>query len=122
MVSFGSIGSRMAKDTHELTKSTLPNGVRLLLIPMKGVLSVATSVFVGVGSRNENTRNNGVSHFLEHMVFKGTAKYPTTDDVNVIERIGGLQNAYTDIDVTNYHNKVLSTDWAAALEINRELV
>lgn len=111
----------MANDTHELTKITLPNGVRLLLIPMKGVLSVATSVFVGVGSRNENTKNNGISHFLEHMVFKGTKKYPTTDDVNVIERIGGLQNAYTDIDVTNYHNKVLSTDWAQALDINREL-
>jgi predicted Zn-dependent peptidase len=55
------------------------------------------------------------------MVFKGTNKYPTTDDVNIIERYGGLQNAYTDIDVTNYHNKTLSTDWQLALEINKEL-
>mgnify|MGYP001614275660 FL=1 len=102
-------------------KHTLPNGIRFILIPMKGVNSVATAVMVGVGSRYETKKINGVSHFLEHMVFKGTKKYPTSEDVNVIERIGGLQNAYTDIDVTSYHNKVLSTDWRLALEINREL-
>lgn len=102
-------------------KVTLANGVRLILIPMQGVNSVATAVMVGVGSRYETKKINGVSHFLEHMVFKGTKKYPTTDDVHIIERIGGLQNAYTDIDITNYHNKVLSTDWELALEINKEL-
>ncbi|MBI3577400.1 insulinase family protein [Candidatus Gottesmanbacteria bacterium] len=99
----------------------LPNGVRLLLIPMAGVNSVATSVMVGVGSRYETKAINGISHFLEHIVFKGTKKYPTMDDVHVIERIGGLQNAYTDIDITNYHNKVLSLDWELALDINKEL-
>lgn len=102
-------------------KHILPNGVRLILVPLSGVNSVATAVMVGVGSRYETTANNGVSHFLEHIVFKGTKKYPTTDDVNIIERAGGLQNAYTDIDVTNYHNKVLATDWELALEVNKEL-
>ena len=102
-------------------KITLKNGVRLMIVPMPGVNSVATSVMVGVGSRYETPEINGISHFLEHMVFKGTKKYPTTEDVNTIERAGGLQNAYTDIDITNYHNKVLSTDWMLALDINREL-
>src|SRR3989344_9083242 len=102
-------------------KHVLPNGVRLILVPMEGVNSVATSVMVGVGSRYEEASINGISHFLEHMVFKGTKKYPTTDDVNTIERAGGLQNAYTDIDITNYHNKVLSSDWELALDINKEL-
>lgn len=102
-------------------KTVLPNGLRLILVPMEGVNSVATAVMVGVGSRYETPAINGVSHFLEHMVFKGTKKYPTTEDVNFIERIGGLQNAYTDIDITNYHNKVLSTDWSQALELNKEL-
>jgi len=88
---------------------------------MQGVNSIATSVMVAVGSRYETPEINGVSHFLEHMVFKGTQKYPTTDDVNVIERAGGIQNAYTDIDITNFHNKVISTDWELALDINREL-
>ncbi|MBI5620091.1 insulinase family protein [Candidatus Gottesmanbacteria bacterium] len=102
-------------------KHVLSSGVRLILVPMEGVNSVATSVMVAVGSRYETTQINGISHFLEHMVFKGTKKYPTTDDVNIIERAGGLQNAYTDIDVTSFHNKVLSTDWELALNVNREL-
>ncbi len=102
-------------------KVILPNGVRLMLIPMEGVNSIATAVMVGVGSRYETSKINGISHFLEHMVFKGTKTYPTTDDVNIVEKIGGLQNAYTDIDITNYHNKVLSTDWSTALNVNREL-
>lgn len=102
-------------------KTTLPNGVRLITVPMEGVNSVATSVMVAVGSRYETPKINGISHFLEHMVFKGTTKYPTTEDVNMIERAGGLQNAYTDIDITNYHNKVLAVDWELALEINKEL-
>ena len=92
-----------------------------MLVPMEGVNSVATSVMVAVGSRYETPEINGISHFLEHMVFKGTKKYPTTEDVNTIERAGGLQNAYTDIDITSFHNKVLSTDWSLALDINKEL-
>jgi predicted Zn-dependent peptidase len=102
-------------------KTVFPNGIRLILIPIDHVDSVATAVMVGVGSRYETPEINGISHFLEHMVFKGTQKYPTTDDVNEIERIGGIQNAYTDIDITNYHNKVLATDWKLSLEINKEL-
>lgn len=108
-------------DTKPYERIELPNGVRLILVPMSGINSVATAVMVNVGSRYETKDINGISHFLEHMVFKGTKKYPTPDDVHIIEREGGLQNAYTDIDVTSYHNKVLSTDWELALEINKEL-
>jgi predicted Zn-dependent peptidase len=106
---------------QNFTKKVFPNGARLIMVPVPGVNSIATAVMVGVGSRYETVANNGISHFLEHMVFKGTKKYPTTDDVNTIEKIGGLQNAYTDIDVTSYHNKVLSTDWELGLDINKEL-
>lgn len=111
----------MSKAKEPYKKTVFPNGARLILIPMEGVGSVATSVMVGVGSRYETRGINGVSHFLEHMVFKGTRKYPTTDDVNFIERLGGIQNAYTDIDITNFHNKVMAADWKSALEINKEL-
>lgn len=103
------------------TKKVFPNGARLILVPMNGVKSIASAVMVGVGSRYETPEINGISHFLEHMVFKGTEKFPTTDDVNEIEKIGGLQNAYTDIDITNYHNKALAEDWQLSLEINKEL-
>lgn len=108
-------------DTIPFHKTILPNGTRLLLVPVPHVNSVASAVIIGVGSRYETANISGISHFLEHMVFKGTQKYPTTEDVNVIERAGGLQNAYTDIDVTNYHNKVLAEDWELGLEINKEL-
>lgn len=108
-------------DTPSFEKTVFPNGARLLCIPIPGVESMATAVMVGVGSRYETPAMNGVSHFLEHMVFKGTQKYPTTDDVNFIERLGGLQNAYTDIDITCFHNKVLAEDWKAGLELNKEL-
>ncbi len=108
-------------DKNPYEKILFPNGARLVLVPMDGVNSVASAVMVGVGSRYEESPEHGISHFLEHMVFKGTNKYPTTDDVNVIERYGGLQNAYTDLDITNYHNKVLAEDWKLGLEINKEL-
>jgi predicted Zn-dependent peptidase len=111
----------MSSKVTAYEKTEFANGVRLILVPMEGVNSVATSVMVECGSRYETREINGISHFLEHMVFKGTEKYPTTDDVNIIERVGGLQNAYTDIDITSFHNKVLSTDWELALDINREL-
>jgi len=107
--------------SHPFEKTVFPGGTRLVLVPMDGVNSVATCVMVNVGSRNETPRTSGISHFLEHMVFKGTKKYPTTEDVNFIERMGGLQNAYTDIDITNYHNKLMATDWKESLELNKEL-
>jgi predicted Zn-dependent peptidase len=113
------IGSMTKSVSYD--KTVFPNGTRLILVPMDGVNSVATCVMVEAGSRYETPKINGVSHFLEHMVFKGTKKYPTTEDVNFIERMGGLQNAYTDIDITNYHNKLMASDWKEALELNKEL-
>jgi predicted Zn-dependent peptidase len=102
-------------------KTIFSSGTRLMLVPMEGVNSIATCVMVEAGSRYETPAISGVSHFLEHMVFKGTKKFPTTEDVNFIERMGGLQNAYTDIDITNYHNKLMASDWKDALELNKEL-
>jgi len=111
----------MTSSHNPYIKTVFPNGTRLILVPMEGVESIATSVMVNVGSRLETTKTNGVSHFLEHLVFKGTKKYPSMEDVMFIERLGGLQNAYTDIDVTSYHNKVMASDWKEALDINTEL-
>lgn len=99
----------------------LGNGVRVVIVPMEGVESVSVGVLVACGSRYEEERLSGVSHFLEHMVFKGTKSFPTYDDVHVIERLGGIQNAYTDIDVTKYYAKVLATDWKKTLQVVSEL-
>lgn len=81
---------------------TLPNGVRLLALPMPHVQSVSVGVFLRVGSRDETPATNGISHVLEHMAFKGTA----TRNVQAInldaERLGADVNAFTGKDVTGY--------------------
>jgi predicted Zn-dependent peptidase len=99
----------------------LSNGVRIVLVPMESVSSTSVGVYVACGSRYETEDISGVSHFLEHMVFKGTKKYPSFDDVHVVERIGGIQNAYTSTDVTKYYAKVLANDWEKTLDVTSQL-
>lgn len=99
----------------------LNNGVRVMLVPMEGVESVGVGVYVGTGSRYETPRINGISHFLEHMVFKGTKKFPTTRDTSYLEGLGAIQNAWTDVDATCYWSKVPADKWKEGLELAKEL-
>ena len=81
---------------------TLPNGVRLLAIPLPHVQSASVGVFLRVGSRDETPRSNGISHVLEHMAFKGTATR-TVQEINLdAERLGADVNAFTSKDTTGY--------------------
>ncbi|KKS97665.1 MAG: peptidase M16 domain-containing protein [Candidatus Gottesmanbacteria bacterium GW2011_GWA2_43_14] len=90
-------------------KETLKNGLRLLTIPMPGVASVTLLLMVGAGSRYEEKEINGLSHFLEHMAFKGTKKRPTALDIaTLIDGIGGEFNAFTSKDHTGYYIKAAS--------------
>ena len=78
-------------------KSTLPNGLRVVTSSMPHTRSVSLGVYVGAGSRYETPEQAGISHFVEHMLFKGTAKRPRPEDVTgAIENVGGMQNASTD--------------------------
>lgn len=87
-------------------KQTLPNGLRLLTIPMNGVASATVMIIVGAGSRYEKKNINGISHFLEHMAFKGTVKRPSALIISsIIEGIGGEFNAFTSKDHTAYYIK-----------------
>lgn len=99
----------------------LPNGVRVMLVPMVGVESVAVGVYMGVGARYETENINGISHFLEHMVFKGTAKFPTHEDTSYLEGLGAIQNAWTDVDATAYWCKIPANRWKEGLEVVKEL-
>ncbi|MEK9200825.1 MAG: pitrilysin family protein [Patescibacteria group bacterium] len=99
----------------------LPNGVRVMLVPMAGVESVAVGVYMGVGARYETENINGISHFLEHMVFKGTAKFPTHSDTSYLEGLGAIQNAWTDVDATAYWCKIPANRWKEGLEVVKEL-
>jgi len=87
-------------------KSVLDNGLRVVTIPMPSLESVTVTVWVKTGSRNENSKNNGVSHFLEHMFFKGTTNRPTAKQIaEEIDQIGGVQNAGTSKEYTEYYIK-----------------
>ncbi len=99
----------------------LKNGVRVVLVPMSGVKSVAVGVYVGTGSRHETGKINGISHFLEHMVFKGTKKFPTPKDTSYLEGLGAIQNAWTDVDATAYWCKLPADKWKQGLEMVKEL-
>jgi len=86
-------------------EGTLDNGLRWLSIPEKGDL-IAVLVIFGVGSRDEPTKHSGISHFLEHMFFKGSKKYPdNVEAFKEFDAIGARFNAYTNNDQTGYHIK-----------------
>lgn len=99
-------------------RTELSNGLRVVTTTLPHARSVSTAVFVGVGSRFEDDRRQGICHFVEHMLFKGTTKRPTAKDVSVaIEQLGGILNAETGKEVTVYWNKVASRHWSTALEL-----
>lgn len=99
-------------------KTTLKNGLRIVTIPHKDTKAVAVFVLVGTGSKYETKNKMGISHFLEHMFFKGTTKRPTAIAVTEpIDRVGGMFNAFTGTDYTGYFVKVEYEHLDLALDI-----
>jgi len=87
-------------------RKILANGLRLLTIPMPSFQSATVMVMVGAGSRYETKKNSGISHFLEHMAFKGTQKRPSAMDISsLIDGMGGEFNAFTGKETTGYYIK-----------------
>src|SRR3990167_7701681 len=87
-------------------RTILSNRLRVLTIPMLSFKSVTAMVMVGAGSRYETKKNSGISHFLEHMAFKGTKKRPSALDIStLIDGIGGEFNAFTGKEATGYYIK-----------------
>jgi len=112
-----------SKDTLVYRKSTLPNGVRILTANMPHVRSVSASVFVGAGSRYESAEKAGISHFVEHVLFKGTERHPTSKAVaEAIEGVGGVLNGGTDKELTIYWAKVINAHLALALDVLSDLI
>ncbi|HEY4509568.1 MAG TPA: pitrilysin family protein [Candidatus Paceibacterota bacterium] len=109
-------------------KTTLKNGLRIITIPQKGTRAVTVLVLVGTGSKYETKDKSGISHFLEHMFFKGTEKRPTPMAVaEELDQVGGLYNAFTGEDYTGYYAKVdaahfdLALDWVADIFLHSKL-
>ena len=104
-------------------KTTLPNGLRVMTVPVPHVRSVSISVFLGAGSRYESDDVAGISHFLEHMSFKGTHKRPQSQEISeCIERVGGFMNAATDREVTVYWAKVAAPYFLITLDLLMDML
>lgn len=98
-------------------------GSRLQLHPVPQALSVAVVAMVGVGSRYEARELNGISHYLEHMLFKGTRKRPTALDItSVVDGIGGNFNAFTSKELTGYYIKAAAKDAALIIDVLSDMM
>lgn len=104
----------------ELRAHTLDNGLRVYLLPVKGAPVVTTMVAYRVGACDEEKDQTGLSHYLEHLLFKGTAKLVPGDIDRATQRNGGRNNAYTSEDMTVYHFDFAADRWQIALEIEAD--
>ncbi len=104
-------------------ETTLDSGLRVVTTPMPATQAVSVNLFVGVGSRSEPRRLNGITHFLEHMVFKGTEKRPDAIMIAAeIEGAGGTLNAYTNKEFTCYWNIVPFDRFETALDVTADML
>jgi predicted Zn-dependent peptidase len=92
-----------------VNKTTLSNGVRILTHTLPHVRTVSTGVWVNVGARDESTGESGLSHFIEHMIFKGTARRSAYQIAKEFDVIGGHTNAFTAMETTCYYAKVMDS-------------
>ncbi len=105
------------------TFETLPSGIRVLLAPMADVKSVTTMIFVAAGSRYETPEISGISHFLEHMFFKGTKKRPTSRHISeIVDAVGGEFNAGTSKEYTVYYVKAASSHLKLSLDVLSDMM
>lgn len=99
-------------------KETLPSGLRIVTSEMPNTRSVSTAIFIGTGSRYERDEEAGLSHFLEHLLFKGTERRPTAQEISeAIEGVGGILNGATDKELTVYSCKVAKPHFPLALDV-----
>jgi len=105
------------KPDDRIEKTLLSNGVRILSQRMPHVQSVSMGVWVNIGSRDETDAENGLSHFIEHMMFKGTQKRSAFEIAKAFDAIGGYTNAFTSMENTCYHAKVMANHLETMSEI-----
>ena len=103
-------------------KSTLPNGLVVITEPMPHVRSVSVGIWLQHGSRREPVKLNGISHFIEHMVFKGTARRSAEDIAREADRIGGMLDAFTSKELVCYNTRVLDEHLPTAFDIIADMV
>lgn len=98
-------------------KTQLKNGLKIITEEMPDIQSASIGIWVNIGSRNEEGKRNGISHFIEHLLFKGTKKRTALDIAREIESVGGVLNAFTGRENTCFYVKVLSKDIPLAVDL-----
>jgi predicted Zn-dependent peptidase len=107
----------MKKRETEINKTVLPNGVKIITQKMPHIRSVSMGVWVNVGARDESDEQSGLCHFIEHMIFKGTARRSAYQIAKEFDAIGGQTNAFTAMEHTCYYAKVLDSHLETMVEI-----
>jgi predicted Zn-dependent peptidase len=113
---------RQGSDGSTIRRTVLPGGLRVVTESMPTVRSVAFGIWVGVGSRDETASLAGSSHFLEHLLFKGTKRRTALDIAAVMDAVGGEMNAFTAKEYTCYYARVLDTDLPLAVDVVCDMV
>lgn len=117
------IKKRLKNYMNTYKKSVLSNKIPILTIPVKGAKATTAMVIFKTGSKNENVANSGISHFLEHMFFKGTKKRPSALGISsAMDALGGEYNAFTGKEYTGYWFKIANNKLDKALEILSDML
>jgi predicted Zn-dependent peptidase len=104
-------------DNSIYRKTVLENGVKIITEKIPYFQSITIGIWIMTGSRNENKEENGISHFIEHMLFKGTEKRGTSDIAKEIDSVGGILNAFTSKEYTCLYAKVLDSHLDLAIDL-----
>lgn len=112
----------MVADIRSIKKKVLPNGLTILTEAMQHIRSVSIGIWVKTGSRHEDAAVNGISHFVEHMVFKGTKSRSALDIAKQMDSIGGNMDAFTGKETICFNAKVLDEHLPIALDVLSDLV
>src|SRR3954466_5947119 len=106
----------------QVRRTVLPGGLRVVTESMPGVRSASIGVWVGVGSRDESPTLSGASHFLEHLLFKGTPTRSALDISVELDEVGGEFNAFTAKEYTCFHARVLDDDLPLAVDVLGDMI
>jgi predicted Zn-dependent peptidase len=117
-----SLQTNMTTQTREIEKTILPNGMVVITEAMAHVRSVSVGIWIRSGSRREPVALNGISHFIEHMVFKGTERRTAEQIAREIDSIGGMVDAFTSKEMVCFNTRVLDEHLLRAFEVLSDLV
>ena len=116
------VSSPLESSNSAVRRSVLPGGLRVVTEFLPSVRSVALGIWVGVGSRDEDVPHAGATHYLEHLLFKGTRKRTALEISSVMDAVGGEMNAFTAKEYTCYYARVLDADLPLAIDVLSDMV